>query len=108
MLACRPRILILDEPTSNLDPRGRRELKHLLEHVEITKIIATHDLELVVEICPQAILLARGQVVAAGPTVPMLSDQALMEKHDLEKPHILMHQHPHLPFVDLGQKFRDS
>jgi cobalt transport protein ATP-binding subunit len=99
VLACQPQVLVLDEPTSNLDPRGRRELKALLRSITITKIIATHDLELVVEVCPEAILLAKGQVVAQGPTIPMLSDVALMEAHDLEKPHILAHQHPHLPVI---------
>jgi energy-coupling factor transporter ATP-binding protein EcfA2 len=102
VLACAPQVLVLDEPTSNLDPRGRRELKALLRSITMTKIIATHDLEMVVEICPESILLAKGQVVAQGPTVPMLSDVALMEAHDLEKPHILAHQHPHLPVIGGG------
>jgi cobalt/nickel transport system ATP-binding protein len=97
VLACAPKVLVLDEPTSNLDPRGRRELKALLRSITITKIIATHDLEMVVEVCPEAILLAGGKVVAQGPTVPMLSDVELMEGHDLERPHILAHRHPHLP-----------
>jgi cobalt/nickel transport system ATP-binding protein len=99
VLACQPQILVLDEPTSNLDPRGRRELKALLQTIPITKIIATHDLEMVVEICPESILLTQGQVVAQGPTIPMLSDETLMRAHDLEKPHILAHQHPHLPTI---------
>jgi cobalt/nickel transport system ATP-binding protein len=97
VLACHPRLLILDEPTSNLDPRGRRELKALLKTIPITKIIATHDLELVVELCPTTLLLAHGVIAAAGPTVPMLSDEPLMLKHDLERPHILSHLHPHPP-----------
>ena len=101
VLACEPKVLVLDEPTSNLDPRGRRELKALLTSIPITKIIATHDLEMVAEICPEAILLARGQVVAQGPAVAMLSDEALMEKHDLERPHILWHRHPHVPLISL-------
>jgi len=95
VLACQPEVLILDEPTSGLDPRGRRELKALLRNIPITKIIATHDLELVVELCGETILLAHGEVVAAGPTIPILSDEALMLKHDLERPHILDHHHPH-------------
>ena len=51
VLACEPTVLVLDEPTSNLDPRGRRELRELLRSIPITKIIATHDLEFVVELC---------------------------------------------------------
>jgi len=99
VLACNPQILILDEPTSNLDPRGRRELKALLQRITITKLIATHDLEMVVELCPESILLSAGRIVAHGPTIPMLSDEKLMESHDLEKPHILAHRHPHLPEI---------
>ena len=95
VLACEPRILVLDEPTSNLDPRSRRDLKQLLRELDITCLIATHDLELVVELCSRAVLLDRGEVVAEGPTRPMLSDEALMLRHDLERPHILSHRHPH-------------
>jgi energy-coupling factor transporter ATP-binding protein EcfA2 len=57
VLACDPAILVLDEPTSSLDPRGRRDLKALLRSIAITKLIATHDLELVVELCPRVIIL---------------------------------------------------
>jgi len=68
----------------------------------MTKIIATHDLEMVVELCPTTILMAKGAVVAQGPTVPMLSDETLMLAHDLEKPHILSHRHPHGVLVNFG------
>lgn len=95
ILACSPQILVLDEPTSDLDPRGRRELKHLLQHLPVTKIIATHDLEMVVELCPRVLLLANGKIVAAGATINILSDEKLMLEHGLEKPHILQHAHPH-------------
>jgi energy-coupling factor transporter ATP-binding protein EcfA2 len=95
LLACDARLLILDEPTSDLDPSGRRELKALLRSLSVTQLIATHDLELVVEICPRVIVLDRGAIVAAGMTSVVLSDEALMLAHGLEKPHILRHQHPH-------------
>jgi cobalt/nickel transport system ATP-binding protein len=95
VLACDPSILVLDEPTSSLDPRGRRELKELLRGIPITKLIATHDLELVVELCARVIVLDRGTVVATGPTVEVLSDEALMLRHSLERPHALRHLHPH-------------
>jgi energy-coupling factor transporter ATP-binding protein EcfA2 len=103
LLACEPSVLVLDEPTSNLDPRGRREIKDLLTRIPVTKIIATHDLELVVQLCARVILLSRGQVVTTGPTVQILSDEKLMLEHDLERPHILQHQHPHgfLPLIPL-------
>jgi energy-coupling factor transporter ATP-binding protein EcfA2 len=95
VLACDPSILVLDEPSSSLDPRGRRELKDLLRQIPITKLIATHDLELVVELCARVIVLDAGEVVAEGPTVRVLSDEALMLRHHLECPHILHHRHPH-------------
>jgi cobalt/nickel transport system ATP-binding protein len=95
VLACEPVILALDEPTSDLDPRGRREFKVLLGQIPATKLIATHDLELVVELCSRAFVLDRGQVVAAGPARELLNDEALMLAHGLERPHILRHRHPH-------------
>lgn len=95
VLACEPAILVLDEPTSDLDPRGRREFKALLNRIPATKLIATHDLELVVEMCSRVIVLDRGSVVADGPTVKLLNDEPLMLAHGLERPHILRHHHPH-------------
>jgi energy-coupling factor transporter ATP-binding protein EcfA2 len=95
VLACDPSILVLDEPTSSLDPQGRRELKELLRQIPITKLIATHDLELVVELCSRVVVLDAGAVVAEGPTVKLLSDEDLMLRHHLERPHILRHLHPH-------------
>jgi len=100
VLACEPVILILDEPTSDLDPRGRREFKALLRQIPATKLIATHDLELVVELCSRAIVLDRGSVVADGPMLELLNDEKLMLEHGLERPHILRHQHPHQPKTD--------
>jgi cobalt/nickel transport system ATP-binding protein len=95
VLACEPAILVLDEPTSDLDPRGRREFKALLREIAATKLIATHDLELAVELCSRAIVLDQGQVVADGPVVELLNDEELMLSHGLERPHILRHRHPH-------------
>ncbi|HUK81464.1 MAG TPA: ABC transporter ATP-binding protein [Verrucomicrobiae bacterium] len=95
LLACDPRVLVLDEPTSDLDPRGKRELKALLRQIAATKIIATHDLELVVELCSRVLVLDRGVIVAEGPTVSILSNERLMLDHGLERPHILQHRHPH-------------
>lgn len=95
VLACDPSILVLDEPTSSLDPRGRREIKELLRQIPITKLIATHDLELVVELCTRVIVLDAGTVVAEGPTLELLSNEQLMLRHSLECPHILRHPHPH-------------
>ena len=95
VLACEPKILVLDEPTSDLDPRGRREFKALLRVMPGAKIIATHDLELAVELCARAIILDRGEIIADGRTVDLLNDEKLMLAHGLERPHILHHLHPH-------------
>jgi energy-coupling factor transporter ATP-binding protein EcfA2 len=95
VLACSPRLLVLDEPTSNLDPRGRRELIALLRGLPVTKLIATHDLELVVELCGRAVVVDGGKVVAEGPPRELLADEPLMLAHGLERPHILQHGHPH-------------
>ena len=97
VLACEPAILILDEPTSDLDPRGRREFKALLRKIPATKLIATHDLELAVELCARTIILDHGQIIADGRTAELLADEPLMLAHGLERPHILHHLHPHLP-----------
>lgn len=95
ILACSPRVLVLDEPTSDLDPRGRRELAGLLRGLSATRVIATHDLELIVELCSRTYLLDGGEVIASGLTVSLLSDEPLMLAHGLEMPHILKHRHPH-------------
>ena len=95
VLVCEPAVLVLDEPTSDLDPRGRREFKALLREIPATKLIATHDLEMAVELCSRAIVLDRGLVVADGRTMDLLSDEPQMLAHGLEKPHILWHHHPH-------------
>ncbi|MBK8229409.1 MAG: ABC transporter ATP-binding protein [Candidatus Eisenbacteria bacterium] len=95
VLACDPRLLVLDEPTSNLDPRARRELRDLLRRLPATKLIATHDLEFVVELCPRVLVFDQGRIVAAGPTRTVLADAPLMLAHGLEVPHILQHDHPH-------------
>lgn len=95
VLACEPSVLVLDEPTSDLDPRGRREFKRLLQEIPATKLIATHDLEWVVGLCTRVIVLDRGEIVADGPTADVLDDEPLMLAHGLERPHILRHHHPH-------------
>jgi cobalt/nickel transport system ATP-binding protein len=94
-LVLSPEILLLDEPSSHLDPRGRRRLIELLRSFEHTRVIATHDLELVVEVCSRVIVLDGGRVVADGPARDLLNDEALMLAHALERPHILRHSHPH-------------
>ena len=82
----RPSVLVLDEPTANLDPRGRRRFIDLIRGLPATKLIATHDLEMVLELCDRTILLDAGRVVANGLTRNVLGDPGLLEAHGLEMP----------------------
>jgi energy-coupling factor transporter ATP-binding protein EcfA2 len=95
VLACNPQVLLFDEPTANYDPRGRREFIALCRRLSATKIIASHDLEMILALCSRVVLLDEGRLVASGATRAILGDEALMLKHGLEKPHSLMHAHPH-------------
>lgn len=87
VLSMKPQILALDEPGSNLDPRHRRQLINFLKNLRLTKIIATHDLDLVLEICQKVALIDKGRVVAEGESLDILKDRALLEKHSLEIPY---------------------
>jgi cobalt/nickel transport system ATP-binding protein len=82
-LALRPDVLALDEPTANLDGRGRRELAELLASLGGTKIIASHDLAFVERLCSEVAVLARGRVVAAGRTREILADEGLLREYGL-------------------------
>ncbi len=81
-----PDILVLDEPSSNLDPRHRRELMSLLKASTLTRIIATHDLDLVLELCSRVIVLNKGNLVAQGDSNVLLRDKGLLELYGLELP----------------------
>ena len=87
VLAMRPEILVLDEPTSNLDPASRRELIEVLRGLSITQLLATHDLPFALELCPRALVMDEGRIVAAAATAEILSDEALMKAHRLELPY---------------------
>ena len=87
VLAMDPEILILDEPSAGLDPRARRNLIALLRDLSQTMLVASHDMRLVWELCPRTVILDAGQLVADGPTVDLLQDGALMERHGLELPY---------------------
>jgi energy-coupling factor transporter ATP-binding protein EcfA2 len=86
VLACQPSVLVLDEPTANLDPRGRRRFIELIRGLPATKLIATHDLEMALELCRRTVLLDAGRVVANGLTRNVLGDPNLLEAHGLEMP----------------------
>jgi cobalt/nickel transport system ATP-binding protein len=94
-LVTSPRLLVLDEPTAFLDPHARRQLMHRLARLPQTRLVITHDLELVVELCSKVHVLDGGAVVAEGDPAAVLGDEALMEAHRLERPHALAHRHPH-------------
>jgi len=97
VLACQPSLLVLDEPTSGLDPRGKRELVELLSTLSATRIVASHDLDMIAALCSRVFVLDQGLIVASGPTSEILADEPLMLAHGLEKPHVLLHRHPHGP-----------
>ncbi|MEU4688733.1 ABC transporter ATP-binding protein [Actinoplanes sp. NPDC023714] len=86
VLAMRPEILVLDEPSSNLDPACRRELAEILESLPVTVLMVTHDLPYALELCPRAVILDDGAIVADGPTADLLADRDLMAAHRLELP----------------------
>jgi cobalt/nickel transport system ATP-binding protein len=86
VLAMEPAILGMDEPTSNLDPRNRRHLIEVISGLTAALIIATHDLELVLDVCSRTVVMDHGKIWADGETKSILSDARLMESHGLEVP----------------------
>ncbi len=86
VLAMEPEILVLDVPSSNLDPASRRELADILRSLDVTVLMVTHDLPYAYELCPRSVVLSDGIVVADGSTRDVLTDDALMSAHRLELP----------------------
>ena len=86
VLAMEPEVLVLDEPSSNLDPASRRELADILRSLDVTVLMVTHDLPYALELCPRAVVLSGGTVVADGATYDVLTDDELMRAHRLELP----------------------
>lgn len=86
VLSMKPKILVLDEPSSNLDPKHRWEMIDLFKKLNITKIIATHDLEMVSTLCNKVALLNRGRLKAFGPAAEILDNKDLLISYDLAKP----------------------
>jgi cobalt/nickel transport system ATP-binding protein len=77
---------VLDEPSANLDPRARRELLEVLEEIDRTMLVVTHDLPFAARLCERAVILSGGRVAADGPCAEILGDEALLAAHDLELP----------------------
>ena len=86
VLSMDPSILVFDEPSAGLDPRGRRELIGLLRGLEQTLLVSTHDMRLVQDVFPRTVVVDEGVVVADGPTGAILSDTPLLDAHGLEAP----------------------
>ena len=96
VLAMRPRLVMYDEPSASLDIRSRRQLIGLLQASQETILIASHDLELILEVCDRVVLMDDGRIVADGNPRQVMGDDRLMETHGQEKPHSLIpHQTPH-------------
>ncbi len=87
VLAMDPQVLVLDEPSSNLDPASRRELADILTRLDVTMVMVTHDLPYALQLCPRSLLLDGGRIVADGPTRELLADADLMAAHRLELPY---------------------
>jgi cobalt/nickel transport system ATP-binding protein len=87
VLACDPEILVLDEPSTNLDPVARRELAEVLLALEPTMLMVTHDLPYALQLCPRSVVLDDGVIVADGPTRELLADADLLRRHRLELPY---------------------
>lgn len=87
VLAMEPQILVLDEPSSNLDPAGRRELADILSGLDVTMLLVTHDLPYALELCERALIFDAGRIVADGATDEILCNEPLMAAHRLELPY---------------------
>jgi cobalt/nickel transport system ATP-binding protein len=103
VLAMEPQVLVLDEPSAQLDPRSRRQLIELLQNLSLTQIIATHDLDLALELCSRTVVLSQGQIVYDGETERIMSNPDFLVQHSLESP--LSYSRPYclledIPFVE--------
>jgi cobalt/nickel transport system ATP-binding protein len=87
VLAAHPEVLVLDEPTANLDPAARRDLIEVVRGLDLTTLVITHDLPLALELCPRSVVLAHGRVAVDGPTPALFADPALLAAHRLELPY---------------------
>ena len=93
VLSMEPEVLVLDEPSSNLDPRARREFGEILAGLSQTIMMVTHDLPYAHEICERAVIMDGGRIAADGPTDVILADADLLAAHDLELPHGFVMNH---------------
>lgn len=86
VLAMKPEILVLDEPSSNLDPASRRELATILKSLDVTILMVTHDLPYALELCDRSVVLSGGVIVEDSPTRALLANNEKLQQHRLELP----------------------
>lgn len=86
VMVMEPKLVLFDEPTSFLDPKARRKLIEFLKLYQVTKLIATHDLDLALDLCDRIIILKEGRILRQGNTKELLTDRDIMEEADLELP----------------------
>jgi energy-coupling factor transporter ATP-binding protein EcfA2 len=86
VLSMDPSVLVFDEPTAGLDPRGRRELMGVMASRPETLLVSTHDLAMVAEEIPRMVILDEGHIVVDGPSAEILEDETMLLAHGLEKP----------------------
>lgn len=98
VLAMQPQVLVFDEPSAQLDPRSRRQLIQLLQSLPLTQLIATHDLDLALELCDRTVVLSQGQIVYDGETERVMSDPEFLVQHALESP--LSYSRPYCKLED--------
>jgi cobalt/nickel transport system ATP-binding protein len=99
VLAMEPQVLVLDEPSAQLDPRSRRQLIELLQNLSLTQIVATHDLDLALELCSRTVVLSKGQIVYDGETERVMSNPDFLVQHSLESP--LSYSRPYCLLADI-------
>ncbi len=86
VISMKPDVLIMDEPTASLDPKARRKIMNILKGFSHTKIITSHDLDMIMDMCERTIVLKNGKIAADGPTTDILGDSGLMDSCGLEIP----------------------
>ena len=86
VLSMDPEVLVFDEPSAGLDPRGRRELIEVIRSLSQTMLVSTHDMRLVAEVFPRTVVMDEGRIAADGPTARILDDDELLHRHGLERP----------------------
>ena len=103
VLAMNPQVLVFDEPSAQLDPRSRRQLINLLRSLPLTQLIATHDLDMALELCDRTIVLSQGEIVFDGKTEQVMSNPDFLVQHSLESP--LSYSRPYCQLEDAPISF---